>query len=84
MCDTVVIGNDLNISFSLLSNPVPLYISIYCILLVNFRNKKTIEIRHDISYNFAYTPSKDSKAACAPAQSDQSLRWPHTEESHNS
>ena len=31
----IVIGNYLNISFILLSNPVPLYISIYCIMLVN-------------------------------------------------
>ena len=30
-----MIGNDLNISFSLPSNPVPLYISIHCIMLVN-------------------------------------------------
>ena len=28
----MVTGNDFNISFSLLSNPVPLYICIYCII----------------------------------------------------
>ena len=35
----IVKGNDFNISFSVLSNPVPLYICIYCIMPVKFEIK---------------------------------------------
>ena len=47
----IVIGNDFNISLSLLSNPVPLYISIYCIMLVNS------EIKYCLNYKFKKIPS---------------------------
>ena len=42
----IVKGNDLNISFSLvLSNPVQLYISIYCIMLVNSEIKYCLNLK---------------------------------------
>ena len=40
----IVIGYGLNISFSLLPNPVPLYISIYCIMLVNSEIKYCLNL----------------------------------------
>ena len=41
----ILIGNDLNINFSLLSNPVPLYICIYCIMLVNSEIKYCLNLK---------------------------------------